>query len=250
MVEVFSDIFARRDNRLTRMNPRAKLLVAAAAIAAVLLSCRPGLPLAVLTFCLVAMLALRIPARLVLARMAAPMGIVLVLVVVQSFSGGDTPLGSWWGFTATREGLGRGLLLACRVLAAVSVVLLLSLVTFAHQIFSALRSFGVPGEWVEVAMLMYRYVFTLLEAASEISSAQRLRLGYSDLRTSLRSGGSLGGEVLLRSLDQAARTHEAMTVRGYTGTVPLAPPPPLARGDLLLGLTAAGMLAAGFLLLG
>ena len=63
-------------------------------------------------------------------------------------------------------------------------------------------------------------------------SAQKVRLGYSGLRRSLRSMGSLAGIVMLRSLDQAEKTHEAMVARGYRGFLPL---------PALAGLAAASM---------
>ena len=45
MFDLFSDIFTYRENRLTAVDPRAKLVVALAAILLVLASGRPALPL-------------------------------------------------------------------------------------------------------------------------------------------------------------------------------------------------------------
>ena len=44
--------------------------------------------------------------------------------------------------------------------------------------------------------------------------------------------GNLGGVVLLRSIDQAEKTHEAMVARGYQGVLPLPAPPALRAADL------------------
>ncbi len=99
------------------------------------------------------------PVKLVLLRLMAPMGIVAVLVVLQAFLTGATGLASFsvagYRCVATEEGLMRGLLLGSRVLAAVSVMLLLSSVTPAYKIFAALRWFRVPEGWVEIALLVY-----------------------------------------------------------------------------------------------
>jgi hypothetical protein len=49
--------------------------------------------------------------------------------------------------------------------------------------------------------------------------------------------GVLAGTVIARSLDQAIRTHEAMTLRGYEGQFPFGPHPemrPAERWSLLL----------------
>ena len=53
------------------------------------------------------------------------------------------------------------------------------------------------------------------------------------------------GTLILRSIDQAMRTHEAMILRGYRGTIPFGSLPPLGRADWRL-LSSAGILALGF----
>ncbi len=227
MFELFSDIFACRDNALTRMDPRPKMVIAFTLIAAVVMSKQAFFPLLVFLSCMTGMLRLRMPVKLVLLRLLMPMGIVLVLVVLQAFLTGATPLGSFslagYRFVATEEGLMRGVLLGSRVLGAVSVMLLLSSVTPAYKIFGALRWFHVPEGWVEIALLVYRYTFVLLDQATDIASAQRVRLGYSSPMRSFMSMGVLAGTVVARSMDQAMRTYEAMTLRGYQGRLPTGP---------------------------
>ena len=227
MFELFSDIFACRDNALTRMDPRVKMIIALTLIVTVVLSKQAFFPLLAFVSCTAGMLWLRMPVKLVLLRLVMPMGIVLVLVVLQAFLTGATPVASFslvgWKLVATEEGLMRGVLLGSRVLGAVSVMLLLSSVTPAYKIFGALRWFHVPEGWVEIALLVYRYTFVLLDQTADIASAQRVRLGYSSLGRSLSSAGVLAGTVVARSMDQAMRTYEAMTLRGYQGRLPMAP---------------------------
>ena len=64
MFELFSDIFACRDNVLTRVDPRVKLFAALALILAVVFSTKVFLPLAVAAVSLMAMLMLSIPIKL------------------------------------------------------------------------------------------------------------------------------------------------------------------------------------------
>jgi cobalt/nickel transport system permease protein len=238
MFDLFSDIFACRDNLLTRIDPRPKLLMALVTILLVVFSTRLLLPLLVLLACQGVALALRIPPRLLLMRLCAPMGIVAVLVVLQAFTVEGTPLCATsfcgWHLVASWEGLNRGLLLGARVLASVSVIVLLSSVTPAHKVFHALRCFGLPEAWVEIALLMYRYTFALVDQACDVAAAQRVRLGYSTARRSLASAGVLAGTVLTRSIDQAMRTHEAMTLRGYEGRILFCSLAPMSRTDRIL----------------
>ncbi|MFC1835645.1 cobalt ECF transporter T component CbiQ [Thermodesulfobacteriota bacterium] len=221
MAEIFSDIFACRENRLTRIDPRVKLVIAIPLILAVIMSSGIHLPLAVAVVCICTMILIRIPASLILARLVAPLGIVFVIVVLQTFMTSGHPIFAFeiWGYqlAATEEGLQRGILIGSRVIGAVSVVLLLSSVSPAHKIFEALRWFRVPETWVEMALLVYRYIFVLIDQAADVAAAQRSRLGYSSLRRSFSSLGILAGTVVTRSLDQSLRTYEAMVLRGYQG---------------------------------
>jgi len=253
MFELFSDIFTSRDNFFTRIDSRVKLASSAVLIVTVLLCAKVYFPLSVLVFCLLSMILIGLPVRLILLRLAGPIGIVCVLVVLQTFlSGNDTLFAIdllHWKFIATRDGLMRGIVMGSRVLGAVSVILLLSSVTPAHKIFNSMRWFGIPEAWVEIALLVYRYTFSLLDQTSDVISAQSTRLGYSDLRKSLNSIGVLAGTVVTRSMDQAMRTYEAMTLRGYGGSMPFGPLPRLTTADFRDLLLALPLIIGIFLMM-
>lgn len=236
MYEVFSDSFACRPNRLTALDPRPKLVVAISLIVAVIISQRPLIPLCAGSACVAVMLFNRVPSRIVFFRLIAPLGIVTVLIVLKTFLTDGFPLVRLslfgWRVAGSREGFYEGLLVGSRVLGSVSVMLLLSSVTPANKVFHALRWFRVPETWVEVALLMYRYVFLLIEQTADVILAQKMRLGYSSVTRSLHSAGMLAGIVVGRSMEQGTRIFEAMTLRGYSGTHRFAPLPDLRRVDL------------------
>lgn len=245
MIELFSDIFAMRENFLTGMDARVKLFLAVELLGCVASSHQMIFPLSVLAFCIMASLAVKVPWRFLVLRLVAPTGMVLVLIALQSILLGKTPLWTLpigpWKLIVTREGLAAGTLCGARVFGAVSVMFLFSLVTPAHKIFHALRWCKVPKEWVEIAMLMYRYIFALIDFISDVMIAQKIRLGYLGIKRSVRSMGEMMGTVLIRSFDQAMRTHDAMVLRGYTGELRLGVMAPLRRLDW--GLWAVGSLA-------
>lgn len=253
MFSLFSDIFTYRDNVLSRLDVRAKLGVALAALLAVILSTRPWLPLALLAICLTSVFGLRIPAKLVAVRLAGPMAVAAAIVVLQSLTSGVTPLAvvhmAQWHLAFTREGLAHGLVLGSRVLGAVSIVLLVGFVTPAHEIFRSLAGWRLCRGWLEVATLMYRYVFVLMERAAELGAAQRLRLGYSSTKRSLDSASVLAGATILSSYDQAVRTHEAMLLRGYTGEMPFGPARSMSKRDGLLAALALLALVTAYVVL-
>ena len=224
MFDLFLDIFSYKENALTRLDPRVKILASLTAIVCILLSTRVILPLGAFTICIAIFFRLRIPLKLILGRLTLPLMFVLVLVLLQALNGVSV--------------LHAGFLLASKVMGSLSIVILLGTVTPAHKIFGALRSLKIPQGWVELAMLMYRSIFILLEHASEGACAQRVRLGYLGLRRSLSSLGVLAGSVLVRSMDQSMQTHEAMVLRGYTGKVPGEPLPGLTARETLCTLAA------------
>ncbi|MBR9981055.1 MAG: cobalt ECF transporter T component CbiQ [Desulfatitalea sp.] len=231
--DLFFDYFARRDNRLRRFDPRVKMGVVAALFAAILLSTRPPLPAMVSVVALGSLLLIGIPLGLIGRRLLAPLGIVIALVLIQGLLVGETVLAAFpvagWEVALHREGLVRGAGMALRVWGAFSVLLLFSAVTPAHEMFRALRWCRMPHLWVEIAMLVYRYIFVLLEEASEMVAAQRVRLGYAGFGNGLRSAGTLTGAVVVRAMEQSLRTHEAMVARGYTDVFPFGPLPPMGR---------------------
>jgi cobalt/nickel transport system permease protein len=233
---------------LARLDARVKLIVAIAAILASLFSTRAALPLATLGVSLGLLAAFGAPWRIVLLRLTAPLGLVLVVAALRAILTGATPLWSLrlgpWTLVVSREGAAEGVLLAVRVLGSVGVLVVISTFTQAHEIFAALRWMRFPRTWIEIATLMVRSIFTLFEQAASVLSAQRARLGHATFRRTLDSAGRLAGIVLLRSIEQAERTHEAMTARGYQGCQPEAGLPPLTRRDAALCAACVGLIAA------
>ncbi len=252
---LFSDYFALRDNMATRVDPRIKFITAIGVIVSILLSSSFSWPLAILCICLAVMIAMRIPLKIVGLRMLPPMMIVAVIVLLRTFlTSGNIFAEVDLGFSlirASREGLREGLLIGSRVVGAVSVMLLLSYTTPAHKIFLSLLWLKVPNLWVETAMMMYRFIFALLEHTANVISSQQARLGYIDMKKSLSSVGALAGSVLLGAIDQSQRTTEAMMLRCYTGQFVGEPLGRLKKRDMCLAmLLPVAAIAVSFLIEG
>ncbi len=112
------------------------------------------------------------PVRVWLACAVGPMGFLLAGVVplmVQVDTGG---LGLAPGGLAAAAGL------AARSLAGLTCLLFLALTTPATDLMAGLRRLGLPAEITEVALLMYRFLFLLAEAAMTMDAAQAARLGH------------------------------------------------------------------------
>lgn len=205
--EVFSDYFSRRINYFTVMDARAKALFVVSAIIIVVSSRHPYVPLIAFFISLAFLLGVRIPSRIILLRLAAPLSIAGGIFFMQAFV---------YGFA---QGLAHGALITAKVLGAVSLIIFLSMTTPVNKLLNAARWFKVPNTWVEIAMLSYRYSFVLLEDAITIRNAQKARLGYSSLARSLRSFGELMGSTVIRTYDRSIAVYESMVLRGYSGTM-------------------------------
>lgn len=181
-------------------------------------------------------------------RLAFPLLLALSVSVMRApFAGGDIiAVFSLFGHAVTigADSITEGLQLVSTVFGAVSSMLFVTMTTPVRGLLSAASWFRMPSHLVEILMLSYRYVFLLLDDANTVRNSQTARLGYSGLRTSMRSLGTLSGAVLLRAFNQAEATSAAMTLRGYTGSYlpqPETRPLRFSHAALLLGIFAASL---------
>lgn len=221
--EVFSDYFAHKDNFLTRIDARIKMIFVFGAIITILFSRTPHLPVIVAFLSLVFLISVRIPPKIILFRLLAPLTIAIVILLIQIFFVGSTPLFKLtiFGFylVAYKEGLFRGLLIMGKVTGCISLIIFLSMTTSLNALLKSASWFRIPKTWIEIATITYRYVFVLIEDAITIRDAQKVRLGYSNLSRSARSLAELVGSVFIRAYDQSISTYEVMQLRGYLGTI-------------------------------
>jgi cobalt/nickel transport system permease protein len=231
---------------------RLRLIVAMAAVITVVASTRVWFGLVALGCCLVGLIALRMPGKAFLGRLVGPLLLAAVVLLARTFMTGTTvwfsiPLGSWH-LTATREGFSGGALIASRVLGSLGIVMIVCKGMSAQELFAAMRWAKVPRTWIEIAVLMYRYLHILFERTLSVIAAQKVRLGYSAPRRSLVSMGSLAGIVVLGALEQAERSHEAMLARGYQGFLPFPALPALPRKQLTIACVAITVIAVAYFL--
>ena len=136
-------------------------------------------------------------------------------------------------------------------LAGGAAVLLLATTTPMSDLLPAMRRARVPGAVVEVASVVYRLLFVLLDSLHTIREAQTARMGYSSLRRSYRSSGALAAAVLIRSWDRARRMQDGLAGRGLeTGlrvlpeTLPSSFAFLVATGAGLAGIVTASLVIA------
>lgn len=127
---------------------------------------------------------------------------------------------------------------AIRSVAATLAMFTLACSTPMVDLLSGLRRARVPDAIVEVASLIYRIIFGLLESAGAIRQAQEARLGYVNRRAAMRSA-SLGTVMLfVRTWDHARRLDEGLTGRGYVDSLRTLEPPRRRSAAFLAGAVA------------
>lgn len=164
----------------------------------------------------------RVPPSFYLRLLAAPAGFVLVSVIIIAFFSGEGPkLFSFdiSGLTlgVSMSGLNLALLVFARTLGGMSCLFFLSLTTPMIELFSVLKATKLPDSFLEISMMMYRYIFVFLDVAMGVKYAQSVRLGYRDFRTSFRSMVMLGTNLFIRSWEQGEKIFVSMNSRCYDG---------------------------------
>ena len=142
------------------------------------------------------------------------------------------PVGDWY-ITGSRDSVTDGALLWAVALSAVSCLYFLSLNTTMTDILEVLRKLHVPALLIELMLLIYRFIFVLLETASAITTAQKSRLGNRDYRTKVRAFGSMCSALFIQAFRRANALYDAMESRCYDGGVRvLSEEQPVSRKEI------------------
>jgi cobalt/nickel transport system permease protein len=177
----------------------------------------------------------RIPVRDLLSTAVIPLGFILASTLAQivtlHFDHGAPRLGLSW--TTLHLAAYTGL----RSFACVLALLALALTTPLPDILALLRRVGVSSEINDVALMMFRFIWLILDCAERGTQSQANRLGYSTYPRAMRSLGMLGASLLPRALGRAQRLESGLAARGYDGElrfIQLAAPVSVPRLALIL----------------
>ncbi len=222
-MEIFSEDF-KKEHLLTAVDARVKFIVAIAVLIMVISYKGFVFPLLVLLLNIGLCLKMRVPFKIFALRMAEPLVIVAILVALKFLFSGKEVLFSLslagLSIIGHKDGLIAGLMIASRVLGAVSIVVVLGFSTPFADLMAGLSWMRIPKGFVEILMFAYRYIFVLLEEAMVIYHSQKTRLGYSTVWRGLSSFGTLAGSLILKAFDHSHNTTIAMVQRGFDGDIP------------------------------
>ena len=230
---------------LHKLDGRVKTGVLLGAIVIVTVLTRWPLAAGSLLVAITLMFTLHLPLKKVLWRISVPFGVAWLVLLSVIFTTGHTVVCTikllHIGLPVYREGLTLGFLIMLRILAAVSLAMLLSFSTPMIEILATLRLLKVPGMILELADMIYRYAFSLGEIASTMRKAQLSRGGEGlAWHRQARDIGLLAGNLMVKAFDRSVRVYKAMLARGYDENAETAPyyTCPIPKRDLRVGVLA------------
>lgn len=203
---------------LHRLDPRARLLAAAAwSVAGAVVQ---GLPVALAALAASALLlaAARPPLGEVVRRLGAVNVFIAFLWLFMPFSTPGDPAFSVLGLAATRQGLELAALVTLKANAIVLAFMALVATILIPDLGHALRKVGVPHKLALLLVFTHRAIQAMADEYRRMRQAMTVR-GFVP-RTGLhtwRAYACLAGMILVRGMDRAERVREAMLCRGFTG---------------------------------
>lgn len=201
-----------------------KALLALGLLAVAVTAPHPVVPLVVLVVAIgSAVVGARVPVGTYVRALTAPLAFVLIGGATVAVTVGEAATWSLGPVGVTPETLARAGEVTARALGAVAALVLLATTTPFVDLLTGLRRLRVPEVVVDIAGLVYRMLFTLLDTMATVRSAQTARLGYANGRNARRSLGLLGSTVLAQAWQQARRLESGLAGRGYTTSLRTLP---------------------------
>jgi len=222
MFELTLDSYAH-SNGLRNVNPYFKVLFALITMIISLISTSPIIPLTI--FILLSFLIVykaKIPIKFYLKFLTIPLIFAVITFIFMTIFFGVGmhifELGIF-NLAVTADGFNTGFLVFARILGGFSCLAFLALTTPMTELFAILEDIKIPKIVVELAMLMYRYIFVFLDEAINMYHSQQTRNGYSTIIKSYKSMGMLMSSLFIKTWISGEQTFVAMESRCYGGSM-------------------------------
>lgn len=220
--ELLEDVAQK--NGLREVNTWVKLAAGLSALVLCLLSTGYAAPLFIALLLSAAVLLLaRVDIRTYAELFLVPLWFALMsAIVIVLISGGEHVFWSWdplpfLSLAVSRESINTGFFILCRVIGSMSALLFIALTTPMTDLFVVMRKCRIPDFVIDLAMIIYRTIFFLMDQVRQIYNAQVMRLGYSRWRESIQSFSLMCGAAFITSWDAGDDLIRAMDARCYDG---------------------------------
>lgn len=222
MFELTLDGYAHANN-LRNVNSYFKVLFAIITMLVSLISTSPVVPLIIFVFMtLLIIFEAKIPVKFYLKFLTVPLTFALITFIFMMifFGTGQNILNlGFLNLGISADGFNRALLIFSRIMGGFSCLAFLALTTPMTELFVILEDIKIPKIVIELAMLMYRYIFVFLDEAINMYHSQETRNGYSTMKISYKSMGMLISNLFIKTWIKGEQTYVAMESRCYDGSL-------------------------------
>lgn len=211
-------------NAIRDVNPYPKLLLGLGAIVIAVFSENFVTPLFIaISLSLITIFIAGISPGFYAKLLLIPAGFAIIsVIIIILISGGGEVFWFWrpnesFGLSVTSGSLEKGLTVLCRVFGGMCALFFISLTTPMTDLFSIMKKSMIPDLLVDLAMIIYRLIFILIEEAVQIYSSQLMRLGYARKKEAINSFGQMCGSLFVNSWIAGEDFVRSMECRCYDG---------------------------------
>lgn len=211
-------------SKIRHWNPTFKVAFSIVTLLICILLNNPYVSYAVIiTMAYVTVVKGELPFKEYLSVLMIPIAFILISIFTIVIDISKLPMGQYYfniGFCylfTSKAMIKEGGFLLLKVLAAISVLQMMTLSTPASEIIYVLRQASMPKLIIELMNMIYRYIFILMNVATKMKNSAQSRHGYCDIKTSWYTFGRIASNMLVISLKKANAYYEAMEARCYDG---------------------------------
>ena len=148
--------------------------------------------------------------------------IMSILAIIISISTEKIDMLTYFTIGSTYIGISKfGLYSAFKILArsisCLTCVYFLMLTTPFNQLIQVFKKLHIPDNVIEIAMLIYRFIFIFLEEVHEIYKSQEMKMGYMGMKNSYNSLGLLVNMLYKRMMKRYEDMSIALDMKLFDG---------------------------------
>ncbi len=217
------DYYAYRSG-MKNVNAGMKVFLTLVTLFLVILSDQAAVSLfVVISMGLITLIVGKTPWKIYLNLMTVPVTFMIFSGMAIAVEFSKVPMGSWclsahfFYLCVTRESLFAAAGVFLKAMGGMSCLYMMALSTPVNELILVLQKMHLPKLLAELMNLIYRYIFILFEAAGQMQTAARARLGYHGFARSVKTFAGVAGNLFLVSLKKAGTYYDALLARGYDG---------------------------------
>lgn len=148
--------------------------------------------------------------------------IMSILAIIISISTEKTDMLTYFTIGSTyigisKFGLSSALKILARSISCLTCVYFLILTTPFNQLIQVFKKLRIPDNVIEIAMLIYRFIFIFLEEVHEIYKSQEMKMGYMGMKNSYNSLGLLVNMLYKRMMKRYEDMSIALDMKLFDG---------------------------------